>query len=142
MPALFNYHIFISHAWRYGADYNRLVNLLNSAPNFSYFNYSAPEDKPLVNLDLSDVKTKAEIKAAIERKINCTSCVLVISGMYTAYREWMQYEIDYAYNTNKPIIAVKPWGNQVMPFAVSSKATKIVGWNTDSIVSAIRECTN
>lgn len=141
MPTLFNYHIFISHAWRYGAEYERLVRLLDSAPYFSYFNYSAPEDKPLQNLDSTDVRTKSEIKSAIARKINCSSCVLVISGMYYTYREWMQYEIDYAYKNGTPIIAVIPWGSQVIPTAVKEKASKIVGWNTDSIVSAIRECT-
>lgn len=141
MPALFNYHIFISHAWKYGGEYERLVNLLNGAPYFSYLNYSAPRHKPLQNLDSTDVRTKAEIRAAIDRKIAPCSCILVISGMYAAYREWMQYEIDAAKRMGKPIIAISPWGGSVMPVAVSSAATKIVGWNTSSIVSAIRACT-
>ena len=138
MPILFNYHIFISHAWRYGSEYDKLISLLSSAPNFSYYNYSAPKEKPLKNLDSTDVTTKAEIKAAIDRKISASSCVLVISGMYVAYREWMQYEIDCAWKKGKPIIAIMPRGGQRMPEAVSSKATIIVNWNTDSIVSAIR----
>lgn len=141
MPTLFNYHIFISHAWRYGNEYDRLIRLLNAAPNFSYYNYSAPKDKPLQNLDASDVVTKSEIKAAIDRKIRASSCVLVISGMYTTYREWMQYEISAAQRMGKPIIAIRPYGAQMMPFAVSSVATETVGWNTDSIVSAIRRNT-
>ena len=141
MPALFNYHIFISHAWKYGDEYERLIKLLDGAPNFSYLNYSAPKDKPLQNLDATDVRTKADIKAAIDRKIAPSSCVLVISGMYAAYREWMQYEIDTAKRMGKPIIAISPWGGSVIPTAVSLAATKIVGWNSSSIVSAIRQCT-
>lgn len=47
MPTLYDYRIFISHAWRYGDEYNRLVSLLNSSPWFSYYNYSAPKEKPL-----------------------------------------------------------------------------------------------
>ena len=47
MPALYDYRIFISHAWRYGDEYNRLVNLLDASPWFSYYNYSAPKEKPL-----------------------------------------------------------------------------------------------
>ena len=86
MPSLFNYHIFISHAWQYGEDYSRLVAMLDSAPNFSYYNFSAPEQKPLQNLNSTDARTKAEIIDAIGRKIDLSSCVLVISGMYTAYR--------------------------------------------------------
>ena len=139
MPYLSNYHIFISHAWKYGNDYNRLIHLLDSAPYFSYYNYSAPREKPLHNLNSTAVTTKTQIKAAIDRKIISCNCVLVISGMYSAYREWMQYEIDAAILMNKPIIAIRPWGSQVMPAEVSSVATEIVGWNTDSIVSAIRK---
>lgn len=140
MPSLFDYHIFISHAWKYGSEYDRLVKLLDAAPNFSYYNYSAPKEKPLHNLDTSDVKTKSDIKAAIDRKISPCSCILVISGMYATYREWMQYEIDAARRMKKPIIAISPWGGQVMPQSVTQVATKIVNWNTNSIVTAIREC--
>ena len=138
MPALFDYHIFISHAWKYGESYIRLVNMLDSAPNFKYCNYSAPRDKPLQNLNATDVTTKSQIKAAIDRKISHCSCVVVLAGMYAAHREWMQYEIDAAKRMGKPIIAIRPWGSSMMPTAVSAAATEIVGWNTTSIVSAIR----
>ena len=141
MPQLFNYHIFISHAWKYGDEYNRLVNLLDNAPYFSYCNYSAPEDKPLHNLDATDVTTKSQIMAAIDRKIRLSSCVLVISGMYYNHRKWMQYEIETAQRMGLPIIAVRPWGAERMPVEISSVATEIVGWNTTIIVDSIRKHT-
>ena len=141
MPQLFNYHIFISHAWKYGDEYNRLVNLLDNAPYFSYCNYSAPEDKPLHNLDATDVTTKSQIMAAIDWKIKLSSCVLVISGMYYNHRKWMQYEIETAQRMGRPIIAVRPWGAERTPVEVSSVATEIVNWNTTSIVDAIRRHT-
>ena len=34
MPSLKTYDLFISHAWRYNADYNRIVEMLNAAPDF------------------------------------------------------------------------------------------------------------
>lgn len=139
MPNLFNYHIFISHAWKYGAEYDRLVNMLDNAHYFSYYNYSAPRENPLKNPNGTDVTTKGQIMAAIDRKIALSNCVLVLSGMYVAYRDWMQYELDTAVEMEKPIIAVRPWGAQVMPSAVSAVATEEVGWNTDSIVAAIRK---
>lgn len=139
MPELKNYDLFISHAWRYGDSYKRIVEFLDSAPYFSYRNYSAPADKPLQNLDTTDVETKAQIKEAIDRKIQPVNCVLVLSGMYAAYREWMQYEIDTAVKMKKPIIGIKPWGLQQIPFAVRSVADVMVGWNTQSIVQAIRD---
>lgn len=138
MPALKTYNLFISHAWKYGAEYERLVNLLKQANNFEWKNYSAPSEKPLQNLDSSDVTTKSEITSAIKRKISPVHAVVVISGMYANNREWMEKEIEISKDFNKPIIAVKPWGNVVMPTYISYIATTVVNWNTDSIVSAIR----
>lgn len=138
MPYLKTYDLFISHAWKYGDEYDNLVDLLNSAPYFYYRNYSAPEHKPLKNLDSSDVKTKSEITSAIQRKISPVNVVLVISGMYANNREWMEKEIEIAQSYGKPIIAVKPWGNKVIPTYISNVSDTIVGWNTDSIVNAIR----
>lgn len=132
------YDLFVSHAWRYGSEYIRLISLLDSADSFSYRNYSAPKDKPLHNLDNTDVTKKMEIKSAIDRKIRPVNCVLVISGMYTAYREWMQYELDTAVKMGKPIIGIIPWGAERIPTDVSSIAKEMVGWNTSSIVSAIK----
>mgnify|MGYP001093457326 CR=1 FL=1 len=138
MPDLKTYDIFISHAWRYGNEYTRLVNLLLGAKNFYFRNYSAPKEKPLHNLDSTDVKTKTQIEKAIDRKISPVNCVLVISGMYAAYRKWMEYEISKAFEMGKPIIGVEPWGSKRIPEDVIQFADEMVGWNTDSIVDAIR----
>lgn len=139
MPSLKTYDLFISHAWKYGDDYDRLINLLDKANNFCYRNYSAPKDNPLKNLNGTDVVNKAQITSAIGRKIAPVNAVLVISGLYYNYREWMQKEIDIAIEKSKPIIAIKPWGNSKIPSAVSGVADDIVSWNTSSIVEAIRK---
>lgn len=138
MPDLKTYDLFISHAWKYGDEYNRLIKLLDSTPNFRYRNYSAPYQKPLHNLDSSDVTTKTEITNAIKRKILPVNVVIVIAGMYANNREWMEKEIKIAQEQNKPIISVKPFGNTVIPTYISNISDTIVGWNSNSIVSAIR----
>ncbi len=134
-----DYNIFISHAWRYGDDYNRLIALLDKAIDFSYKNYSAPEHKPLQNLDSTDARTRKDIEEAITRKIRPCSCILVISGMYANYSYWMKYEIDDAYKQNKHIISIKPWGSERVPSYVQEKSNVIVGWNTSVIVEEIRK---
>lgn len=137
MPALYDYRIFISHAWKYGNDYDRLVSMLESSPWFSFYNYSAPQEKPLA-LSSSNA-TDAEIGQAITAKIKNAQVVLVIGGMYTLYHKWMKYEVDEAMRMGKPIIAIMPWGGVYMPLELHSKATRQVGWNSASIVKAIRE---
>lgn len=139
MPYLKTYNLFISHAWAYGESYDRLVSLLNQAPYFSYKNYSAPEDRPLHTLGYDPVRTKSQIMSAIDRKIAPVHCVLVLSGMYTNHSEWMQYEIDTALRMHKPIIGIRPFRSTRTPSAVESVADVMVSWNTNSIISAIRD---
>ena len=137
MPSLKTYDLFISHAWRYSDDYDRFTRLLDAAPYFSYRNYSAPKDRPLVfpGSHASDTF----LRALIDKKIRPVNAVVVLSGMYYYYHDWMQTEIDIACSYCKPIIAVKPWGNQTVPQQVASVADATVGWNTDSIVDTIRK---
>ena len=136
MPLLYDYRLFISHAWKYGYAYTDLVGLLDKAKYFSYYNYSAPIEKPL--FPAGTPATNAEIRRLITQKIAPSQITIVIAGMYTSYREWMQYEIDESVRMGKPILGIRPWGNTIVPTYVSSYANEIVGWNTDSIVSAIR----
>ena len=136
MPYLRDYRIFISHAWSYGADYYRLTDMLSNAPYFSYYNYSAPKEKPL--FPPGTPHSNKYIAQKITDKIQPAQVTIVIAGMYTAYSDWMQYEIDESARMGKPIIAIKPWGHSFVPNYVSINADAVVNWNTDSIVSAIR----
>ena len=67
------------------------------------------------------------------------SAFLLISGMYVVHRDWIQEEIDIAEYYNKPIIGIMPWGAQRIPVAVQQASDTMVGWNTNSIVTAVRE---
>jgi len=78
------------------------------------------------------------MKKELDEQIRPVNCVIVISGMYVAYRYWIQTEIDIATSYGKPIIGIKPWGQERIPQAVQDVAVEMVGWNTDSIVSAVR----
>lgn len=108
MPSLYNYRLFISHAWRYGKDYDRLISFLDSAPYFSYYNYSAPKERPLFP-EGTPLNNKM-IASKITDKISPAQIVLVISGMYGAYSDWMGYEINEAVRLGKPILGIYPWG--------------------------------
>ena len=123
----------ISHAWKYDAEYYRIEKLLKDAPNFSWKNYSVPQHDPL------GTTTKKDLEEALRRHIRPTHVVVILSGMYVAYRDWIQKEIDIASEMGKPIIGIKPWGRERMPQAVQNAAKEIVGWNTSSVVSAIRK---
>lgn len=137
MPALKTYDLFISHAWKYNDAYYRLIDLLSAAPYFKYRNYSVPKHDPLVDPD-TDVG-KAKLTALLDKQIKPVNCVLVIAGMYVAHKFWIQKEIELAQSYDKPIIGLIPRGNEVTPLVVRDAAKEMVGWTTDSIVSAIRK---
>lgn len=136
MPTLKTYDLFISHAWKYGEKYKRIIDFLDASNNFYYRNFSAPKDKPLIPYGMTVPDTV--IKEKIYNKIRPANCVLILGGMYSAHSSWIQTEIDIALSLNKPIIGIKPWNQTRMPNAVTNASDEIVGWNTNSIVDAIR----
>lgn len=127
------YNLFISHSWTYHNEYERLVNLLNNVPYFNYKNYSVPKDSPI-----HSASTQFALKEAIERQMRPAYCVLILAGVYSTYSKWINIEIELAKKLNKKIIAINPWSSEKTSSIVKREANTIVGWNTNSIVKAIR----
>lgn len=133
-----NYHIFISHAWKYSEHYNKIVTWLNEANaegKLTWSNYSVPSHDPLI--DPNTTIGKAKLKSLLKQQISPAPIVIILSGMYTAHSEWIDYEINTAVELNKYIIGVKPWGQERVPLKVSINADAMVGWNKDSVINAI-----
>ena len=132
-----SYNLFISHSWGYSDAYDGLVKLLDAKPQFSYRNYSVPKDDPIHTSG-----TDKDLYEAIKRKIQPTQVVVIMAGVYATHSKWINKEIDIAQNaftTATPILAIQPWGAEKTSKVVKDAADRIVGWNTDSIVGAIRE---
>lgn len=128
------YNLFISHSWSYGNAYDSLISLLNSNPLFIYRNYSVPKDDPIHN-----ALSETALALAIERQISPASVVLVLAGVYSTYSKWINIEIDIAQHYNKPIIGIEPWGSERTSSIVRNVASTMAGWNSTSIISAIRQ---
>ena len=135
MPTLKSRNLFISHSWTYGDAYDKLVSMLDAAPNFKYRNYSVPKDDPVHNAP----NIEALYKAIKNQMVFC-DVVIIMAGKYATYSKWIQREIKIATTDySKPIVAVRPWANEQVSSVVSTAADKLVGWNTAPIVRAIRE---
>lgn len=127
------YNLFISHSWAYSDAYKRLVALLDAKPYFSYRNYSVPKDDPIHHAEYD-----YQLKLAIKEQMQPASCVLILAGVYANYSKWINIEIELAQQMGKTIIAIEPWGAEKTSAKVKNTADKIVKWNTDFIVDAIR----
>lgn len=135
MPILKSRNLFISHSWTYGDAYEKLIRLLDNAPNFIYRNYSVPKDDPVHNAPNIETLYKA-----IKNQIIFCNVILIMAGKYATYSKWIQREIQIAKKDyKKPIVAIRPWANEQVSSVVLESADRLVGWNTSSIVSAIRE---
>ena len=66
------------------------------------------------------------------------SCVIILAGVYSSYSKWINIEIELAKEMGKRIIAVEPWGSSRTSAMVKNAAHEIVGWNSASIIRAIR----
>ena len=67
------YNLFISHSWTYSDAYEKLVNLLDADPYFTYKNYSVPKNEPIHN-----ATNDYQLKAAIRNQMQHASCVLIL----------------------------------------------------------------
>lgn len=133
MPTLRNYHILISHSWNYSTQYHTVCNWLNTTPYFKWSDYSVCCDQPL------DTKTDTELRDKLKNRIATASCIIVLSGMYSTYSKWIDFELDTASSMNKPIIGVKPWGQERVPSKIQDISNVMVGWNSNSVINAVRE---
>lgn len=134
------YHLFISHAWKYSDDYERVVKWLESAQSIGrldWKNYSDPKSDPIFEPD-ERVK-KQKMKEQLRRQISLSSVVIVIAGMYAHANnsEWIDFEIDTAIEMGKHIICLRLWSQQRLPEKISNCAHNNVGWNYESLVQAI-----
>ena len=131
------HNLFISHSWSYSDTYEGLVALLRKRPYFRFKNYSVPRNDPV-----HDADSDYALRQAIRNKMLPCGVVLVLAGVYATYSKWIDIEIDLAqsgFQNPKPIIAVEPWGSQRTSRPVKDAADRVVKWNTESIVAAIRE---
>ena len=127
------YNLFISHSWAYSDAYDKLMELLNKAPYFIFKNYSVPKNDPIHNAN-----NDYQLRAAIKNQMQHASCVLILAGVYATYSKWINIEIQLAQEMGKKIIAIQPWAAQRTSQVVKNAADEIVGWNTSSIVNAVR----
>jgi hypothetical protein len=120
------YVLFISHPWgrgEYRDERDRLITLLERGrgASFDFRDISVTEDDPLLQPPPLS-KSNRTLVYQLDDRISKADCVLVLSGMYCAYSEWIQSEIEAAKAFRKPIIGIIPWGQKVIPEAVEKLA--------------------
>ena len=107
--------------------------MLDDSPNFYYKDYSVPKNDPIHNASYD-----YQLRAAIRNQMQHASCVLILAGVYATYSKWIKIEIELAQEMGKKIIAIEPWASEHTSTIVKNSADEVTGWNTASIVRAIK----
>lgn len=127
------YRLFISHSWKYGDAYDRLIEFLD-LQRVSYYDHSVPKNDPIHTNG-----TEKQLCEAIDAKIRGCSGVIILAGVYASYSKWINEEIKISKRYGKLIIAVEPWDSEKTSAVVKNYANKIVKWQSKSLAKAIQE---
>lgn len=127
------YSIFISHSWQNSDALESLRKLLNDRGYFNVEFEEVSKDEPINSTNAYYIKQR------LAEKIGNSNIVIGLAGMYASYSDWMEWELDKALDLEVPIIGVIPRGQERISTTVSSRSKIDVRWNTESIVSAIRD---
>jgi hypothetical protein len=131
-------HVFISHHHADDGKVDELTELLKRSGND--IRNSSIRAKPANQRRLEQGLVKEEtIRRLLRMKISWASTVVVLIGKDTHTRPWVDWEIEQANWQSKRIVGVYIRGGTEadQPIALKKYASSIVGWNTESIISAI-----
>jgi hypothetical protein len=126
--------VFNSHSWDYSDDREGVVRLLLPwIKSVDWFDLAVPESHPL-HVDGNDL-----LKFHLAQRILSSDLLLMFAGVYSSYSDWIEFEVHTAKRMLKPVIAIKPRGQQNLSRLAREYADAIVGWNSESVRSAIKK---
>ena len=130
--------VFISHSWSYSDHYDTLSDWIfgdnwnvDGVP-LTFYDQSVPKDDPIHNAPNAEA-----LKRAIFERIVNSHIVVIPTGMYVNYSDWIGTEIDGARHYSRPILAVDPWGQKKSSSVVLQNAAHDVGWTKKGVVGGI-----
>jgi nucleoside 2-deoxyribosyltransferase len=123
--------IFVTHAWENSDDYLRVFEYLESARNFFYRNYSAPEQRPQGD--------KEALRENLRKQIAPVEAVVALASLYDTQQDLMTFELLYAQASHKPVILLRHFGaRREPPKPIVELADEIIEWDERALVDALK----
>jgi hypothetical protein len=137
MEKLKCYDLFISHAWRFHEDWQKLSELLDGTPGVSWRNFSLPWHDPAMNPN-TEVGGRF-IRDFLERQIIPAHGVVLLAGVYAinSARRWCDLEIEMARSHHKPIVGVPALGQRIVPDEVRGLCDACSEWDAMQLLATI-----
>lgn len=128
--------VFICHAWRYHDDWNRLVQVLDSA-GVRWRNFSLPWHDPAI--DPNTEAGMALLRRWLEGQIEPAHVVLVPSSVFVvkSARPWLDQEIAWARAAGKPVYAVTSSADGTLAPELAATADGVAPWDSKLLTELI-----
>lgn len=124
--------LYAVHGWHQDEDYSRLFEYLESADSFYYRALSNPEARsPKGDSSLAR-------RELIEEALKDAECVVCCAGTWERFNDWARFTVEQARRMDLPVVAIEHFGPRNMDELLKGRAAESVGWDSRSIVDAIR----
>lgn len=124
--------IYVVHGWEKDEDYVRLFEYLESTDKFYYRVLSNPEAGGPPGAGVAARRT------AVNEALKNAECVVCAAGVWENHNEWARFTVEAARGMELPVIAIEHFGPKNMDLRLKGHAAEVVGWDSRSIVDAIR----
>lgn len=124
--------LYVAHLFTLNADYLRVFEYLESVENFHYLNTSNPDA-------LGPAAGREALKEEWRNQIKAAEIMVLPVSVYDLNRELVTFQMDVAGAFNRPILAVKSFGDTVaIQKSLLDRVVDLVEWNERTLVDAIR----
>jgi hypothetical protein len=124
--------VYAVHGWQLDEDYARLFEYLESADNFFYRALSDPSAVPPAG------DGPAARRTQISEALTHAECVVCPAGTWDRFNDWARFTVETARSLDIPVVAIEHFGPKNMDVRLKGHAAEVVGWDSRSIVDAIR----
>jgi len=124
--------LYAVHGWHRDEDYARLFEYLESADNFFYRALSDPD---AVSPQGDGVAAR---RSLISDALKEAECVVCTAGSWERFNDWARYTVEAARRLDLPVVVIEHFGPKDMDVRLKGFAAETVGWDSRSIVDAIR----
>lgn len=126
-------NLFCSHSWDYMEDRQGLHGLIHPVwqKNVDWRDLSVPREHPLHG------RSNLLLQMQLEERIERCDVLLAFAGMYSSYSDWIEFEVQTASVFRKPVLAIRPRGQERLPRFITDNASEVVNWNGKSVREAI-----
>jgi len=124
--------LYAVHGWHRDEDYARLFEYIESADNFFYRALSDPD---AVSPQGDGVAAR---RSLIGDALKDAECVVCPAGTWERFNDWARYTVETARRLDLPVVVIEHFGPKDMDVRLKGFAAETVGWDSRSIVDAIR----